>query len=149
MIKIIFKKLSHRFFPRKTANGPKGSPWMKKIKDPANQKWFIGVGTALLLTLLLSPSLQLPLKRYRAGDIATKEVKSTQEILVEDQRSTQEKRGEAERSVFSVYDYDPGILIDAGNQLRTAFTSPAPFIKKAEWESSFRFTLSQREWQIL
>ncbi|MDP2968444.1 MAG: hypothetical protein Q8P64_04470, partial [Deltaproteobacteria bacterium] len=122
---------------------------MNKIKDQNYQKWFIGVGTALLLTLLLSPSLQLPLKRYRAGDIATKEVKSTQDILVEDQRSTQEKRGEAERSVFSVYDYDPGILIDAGNRLRTAFTSPAPSIKKAEWESSFRFTLSQREWHIL
>jgi len=122
---------------------------MKKIRDPDNQKWFIGIGTALLLTLLLSPSFQLPLKRYRAGDISTKEVKSTQDILVEDQRSTQEKRGEAERSVLSVYDFDPGILIDAGNRLRAAFTSPAPSIKKAEWESSFRFTLSQREWHIL
>ena len=125
MIKNIFKELSHRFFPRKTTNGPKGRSWVNKIKDQNYQKWFIGVGTALLLTLLLSPSLQLPLKRYRAGDIVTKEVKSTQDILVEDQRSTQEKRGEAERSVFSVYDYDPGILIDAGNRLRTAFTSPA------------------------
>ena len=147
--KIIFKDLFRRFFPQKTTNGPKGRSWVNKIKDPNYQKWFIGVGTALLLTLLLSPSLQLPLKRYRAGDIATKEVKSTQDILVEDQRSTQEKRGEAERSVLSVYDYDPGILIDAGNRLRTAFTSPAPSIKKGEWESSFRFTLSQREWQVL
>jgi putative nucleotidyltransferase with HDIG domain len=122
---------------------------MRKIKDPGHQKWFIGIGTSILLTLLLSPSLQLPLKRYSVGDIATKEVKSTQDLLVEDQRSTHEKRSEAERSVFPVYDYDPGILIDAENRLQTAFTSPAPSVKKADWESSFRFTLSQREWQVL
>src|SRR4030043_1572003 len=142
--KIIFKELFHRFFPRKTTNGPKGRSWIEKIKAPTNQKWFIGVGTALLLTLLLSPSLQLPLKRYRAGDIATKEVKSIQDLLVEAQRSTQEKRGEAERSVLSVYDYDPGILIDAGNRLRTAFTSPAPPIKKGGGEPSSEFTLFRR-----
>jgi len=122
---------------------------MKKIGDPNNQKWFIGIGTALLLTLLLSPSLQLPLKKYKAGDIATKEVKSTQDLLVEDVRSTQEKRAEAERLIFSVYDYDPGILIDAENRIRSAFTSSDPPVKKTEWESSSRFTLSQKEWQIL
>ncbi len=149
MMKKSFKELFHRFYPRKTTNGSKGSSWMKKIKDPGYQNWFIGIGTALLLTLLLSPSLQLPLKKYRAGDIATKEIKSSQDILVEDQRSTQEKRSEAERSVFSVYDYDPGIWVDAENRIRTAFAPPAPSIKKAEWESSFRFTLSQREWQVL
>jgi len=147
--KIVFKDLFRRIFPRKTTNGQKAGSWVNKFKDPGYQKWFIGIGTALILTLLLSPSLQLPLKKYRAGDISTKEIKATQDILVEDQRSTQEKRAEAERSVLSVYDYDPGILMDAENRLRTAFTSQAPSIKKEEWESSFRFTLSQREWHIL
>jgi len=122
---------------------------MKKIRDPHYHKWFIGIGTALLLTLLLSPSFQLPLKKYKAGDIATKEVKSTQDLLVEDQRSTYDKRADAERSIFSVYDYDPGILIDAENRLRSAFTSSDPHVRKAEWESAFRFTLSQKEWQVL
>jgi putative nucleotidyltransferase with HDIG domain len=149
MMKKSFKELFEQFYPRKTTNGPKGRPWTKKIQDPDYQKWFIGIGTALLLTLFLSPSFQLPLREYRLGDIATKEIKSTQDILVEDQISTQEKRGEAERSVFSVYDYDPGIWIDAENRVRSAFTSPATSMKKAEWEVSLRFTLSQREWQIL
>ncbi|MBM4323648.1 MAG: hypothetical protein FJ115_08840, partial [Deltaproteobacteria bacterium] len=107
-MKKLFQELIHRIYPGKTANGTKSVSWMKKIGDPNNQKWFIGIGTALLLTLLLSPSLQLPLKKYKAGDIATKEVKSTQDLLVEDVRSTQEKRAEAERLIFSVYDYDPG-----------------------------------------
>ena len=149
MLKKLFQELIHRFYPSKTANGPKADSWIKKIRDPNNQKWFIGIGAALLITLLLSPSLQLPLKKYRVGDIATKEVKSTQDLLVEDLRSTQEKRAEAERSVFSVYDYDPGILIEAENRLRSAFTSPAPPVIKTEWESSFRLNLSQREWHVL
>ncbi|OGP80038.1 MAG: hypothetical protein A2V86_14515 [Deltaproteobacteria bacterium RBG_16_49_23] len=148
-MKKLFKELFQRFYAPTPTHGSKGSLWIKKIKDPVYQKWFIGIGTALLLTLLLSPSLKLPLKSYKPGDIATKEIKSTQDILVEDQRSTLEKRTEAERSVLSVYDYDPGILIDAENRLRAAFSSTPLSMKKADWESSLRFSLSQREWHLL
>ncbi|MCX8118144.1 MAG: HDIG domain-containing protein [Desulfobacterota bacterium] len=119
------------------------------MKSPEFQKWAIGVGTALLLALFLSPSLQIPLKRYQAGDIATKEIKSTQDILVEDQKSTQEKRAEAERSVFSVYDYDPTVLNEIETRLREAFSPRASLMSKEEWESAFRFSLSQREWTLL
>lgn len=118
-------------------------------RDPGKQKWLIGIGTALLLTLFLSPSFQLPPREYNVGDIATKEMKSTQDMLVEDQKATKEKREEAEKSVFSVYDYDPNVRIDVENRLRSAFASPATSMKKTEWEASFRFTLSQREWHIL
>ncbi len=143
------KEIFRRFFPRKNGNGPKGALWLNKLKDPGLHKWSIGIGTAILLSLLLSPSLQLPLKPYKAGDIATKEVKSNQDLLVEDTKSTQEKRAEAEKSVLSVYDYDPGILIDLENRLRQAFSTPASLMTKSEWESTFRFTLSQREWHLL
>lgn len=143
------QEIFRRFFPQKNGNGSKGGAWLHKLKDPEAHKWFIGIGTAILLSLLLSPSLQLPLKAYKPGDIATKEVKSNQDLLVEDARSTQEKRAEAERSVLSVYDYDPGILIDVENRLRQAFSTPASLMTKSEWESTFRFTLSQKEWHLL
>jgi len=145
----------------KTTNGLRDSSWMKRIKTPSYQKWFIGIGTALILTLLLSPTLQLPLKEYKAGDIANKEIKSTQDLLVEDEKSTQEKRIEAERSALSVYDYDPAILIDAENRVRPTFESLANSfrkvergidqnaLRKKEWESSLRLSLTQREWRIL
>ncbi len=149
MIKKSFRELFQQFYSQKTNNGSKTSSWIKKIKDPKNQKWFIGIGTTLILTFLLSPSIQLPFKKYKVGDIATKEIKSHQDLLVEDQKSTQEKRSEAERSVLSVYDYDPGILADVENRLRTAFSSPEPSQKKSEWESSLRITFSNREWQIM
>ena len=134
---------------------------MERIKAPSYQKWFIGMGTALLLTLLLSPTLQLSLKKYKVGDIARKEIKSSQDFLVEDGKSTQEKRSEAERSVFSVYDYDRMVLTDAENRLRSAFQSSANSfhsgergtdqraLRKKEWESSLRLSLTQREWNIL
>ena len=112
----------------KTTNGLRDRSWLERIKTPSYQKWFIGIGTALILTFLLSPTLQLPLKEYKVGDIASKEIKSTQDLLVEDEKSTQEKRIEAERSTLSVYDYDPVVLIDAENRVRS--TTRMPSVKR-------------------
>jgi putative nucleotidyltransferase with HDIG domain len=156
----IKKFLSHIPFI-KTTNGMRDRSWLERIKTTPSQKWTIGIVTAILLTLILSPSLQLPLKEYQVGDIATKEIKSSQDLLVQDQKSTQEKRIEAEKSVLSVYDYDPAVLTDAENRIRSTFESLANSFRKGErgvdqnalrrkeWETSFHIPLTQREWQIL
>jgi membrane-associated HD superfamily phosphohydrolase len=134
---------------------------MERIKTPSYQKWFIGIGIAILLTLLLSPSLTLHLKEYKVGDIASKEIKSPQDLLVEDEKSTQEKRADAERSVLSIYDYDPAVLRESENRVRSTFESLAVSfqkkekgvdqnaLRKKEWDASLRLPLNQREWQIL
>ncbi len=131
------------------------------MKTSSYQKWFIGIGTALIITFLLSPSLQLPFREYKVGDIAQKEIKSTQDLLVEDEKSTQEKRIEAERSILSVYDYDLSVLTDAENRIQSTFESLSNTFRKVErgtdqkaerkkeWESSLRLPLTQREWTIL
>jgi putative nucleotidyltransferase with HDIG domain len=146
---------------RKTANGMRDNLWLERIKTTTYQKWTIGIVTAVLLTLVLSPSLQLPLKEYKVGDIATKEIKSSQDLLVEDERSTQEKRIDAEKSILSVYDFDPVVLTEAENRIRSAFESLANSfrrvekgmdpnaLRKKEWESSLRIPLTSKEWQIL
>jgi putative nucleotidyltransferase with HDIG domain len=145
----------------RTTDGLRDRSWLERIKTPSYQKWFIGIGMAILLTLLLSPSLTLHLKEYNVGDIATKEVKSTQDLLVEDQKSTQEKRAEAERSVLSIYDYDPAVLSESENRVRSTFESLAASfqkrekgvdqnaLRKKEWDASIRLPLTQREWQVL
>ncbi len=160
-MKPLIKKVLHHLPFFKTANGLRDHSWMERIKTPSYQKWFIGIGTALLLTLLLSPALQLSFKKYKVGDIAHKDVKSSQDLLVEDEKSTQEKRSEAERSVLSVYDYDLMGLTEAENRVRSTFQSLANSfrnvargtdqraVRKKEWESSLRLSLSQREWNIL
>jgi putative nucleotidyltransferase with HDIG domain len=160
-MKKLVKKLLLHFPPFKTANILRHRFWLERIKTPSYQKWFIGIGTAFLLTLLLSPTLQLPLKDYQVGDIVRKEIKSGQDLLVEDETLTQEKRNEAERSVLSVYDYDQSVLTDAETQVRSTFKSLATSfqgtgervdqmaLRKMEWESSLHLSLPQREWTIL
>jgi hypothetical protein len=157
LIKKWFRHLS--FF--KAPNGGQEHSWMERIKTPSFQKWAIAIGTTLILTLLLSPNLQLPPKQYRIGDIATKEIKSTQDLLVEDERSTLEKKVEAEKSVLSVYDYDPGVMRNAENRIRTALGTLAATFQKGEkesdlngrrkkmWESSLSIPLTQGEWNLL
>jgi putative nucleotidyltransferase with HDIG domain len=161
MIKAFFKKIILNLPFLKSTNGLRDRSWLEKIKTPSYQRWFIGIGIAILLTLLLSPGLAFRLKEYKVGDIATKEIKSSQDLLVEDEKSTQEKRAEAVRSVLSIYDYDPAVLGDAENRVRSTFESLAASfhkgekgveqnaLRKKEWDSSLRVPLSQREWKIL
>lgn len=111
-------KVIRSFFFHPTGNGRKDRSWLEKVKTPSFQKVIIGIGTALILAFLLSPSFQFRIKKYTVGDVATKEVKSAYDLLVEDVTSTQEKRLEAERWVFSVYDYDPAVLADTENRVR-------------------------------
>ena len=160
-MKKLIKKFNRLPWRGRIDNSTQRGSWAERMKSPSSQKWLIGIGTAFLLTLLLLPTLRLPIKEYKAGDIATKEIKSARDLLVEDQRSTQEKRVEAERTVLSVYDYDPTLLSDTENRIRSAFISLATSFKegekgpdqdaqrKKEWESSLRLSLHQREWQIL
>lgn len=160
-MKTLINKIVHRFSSSKTTDGFRDLSWMERIKTPAYQKWLIGIGTALILTLLLSPTLRLPLKEYKVGDIATKEIKSSQDLLVEDEKSTKENRAEAGRTVLSIYDYDPAVLTDAKNRIQAAFQSLAASFpkgkkgneqsakRKEEWESSLRLSLSPREWYVL
>ena len=161
MIKASIKKFILDLPFLKTPNDLRDRSWLERIKTPSYQKWFIGIGIAIIFTLLLSPSLTLHLKEYKVGDIATKEIKSTQDLLVEDEKSTQEKKAEAERSVLSVYDYDPMVLSDAEYRIRTIFGSLAASLQKGEkendqnamrrkeWDSTLRLPLTQREWQVL
>ena len=145
----------------KYTNGLRDRSWLERIKTPSYQKWFIGIGMAILLSLLLSPSLTLHVKEYRVGDIVTKEIKSNQDLLVEDEKLTQEKRTEAERSVLSVYDYDPFVFSDSDQQIRSAFKSLAASFQKREkeadqealrrkeWDSSLNVPLTQKEWHVM
>ncbi|MGZ3525972.1 MAG: HD family phosphohydrolase, partial [Thermodesulfobacteriota bacterium] len=84
-----------------------------------------------------------------------------QDLLVEDEKLTQEKRTEAERSVLSVYDYDPSVFNDADQRIRSVFGSLAASFQKGakgagqeavrrkEWDTSLSLPLTQKEWHVL
>jgi membrane-associated HD superfamily phosphohydrolase len=158
--KSFFKKVIRSFFFLPTGNGRKDRSWLERVKTPSFQKGIIGIGTALILAFLLSPSFQFRIKGYKVGDVATKEVKSVYDLLVEDVTSTQEKRLEAERWVLSIYDYDPTVLTDMENRIRSiseVSSTPQELEKGSgqdpslgnDLDSSLRSYLSQKEWQIL
>jgi cyclic-di-AMP phosphodiesterase PgpH len=160
-MKPFIKKFLHRFSSSKVAGGTQTHGWVERIKSSSLQKWAIGIGTTLVLASLLAPTLKLPLKEYRIGDIAKKEVKCSQDLLVEDERSTQEKREEAEKGVLSFYDFDPGVLRNAESRIRSAFELLSASVQRGEkgneqiakrrkiWEASLSVPLHQREWLLL
>ncbi|WP_224985142.1 HD family phosphohydrolase [Geomonas agri] len=59
--------------------------------------------TALFLTLLIIPSPQFLSVQYREGDIATSDIRATQDYLIEDLLLTEKKRAEAEGAAPFVY----------------------------------------------
>ncbi len=61
---------------------------------------------SFLLTLLLLPGQQFADPRYKVGDIASSDIRATQDYLLEDSRLTEKKRTEAEASVPYVYDFN-------------------------------------------
>lgn len=156
------KKWIGFFSTSKTISGLRDPSWLVRMKTPNYQKWIIGIVTAIVITLVLSPSFPLGFKEVHVGDIATKEVKSAQDLLVEDEKSTGEKRAEAERSVLSVYDFDPSVLADAEARIRSAFQKGAPPPKgekgldkslslnpRNEIETTLRLSFTSSEWGLL
>ncbi|ACH38018.1 membrane-associated metal-dependent phosphohydrolase, HDc domain-containing [Citrifermentans bemidjiense Bem] len=59
--------------------------------------------TALFLTLLIIPSPQFLTVNYREGDIATSDIRATQDYLIEDLLLTEKKRAEAEAVAPFIY----------------------------------------------
>jgi putative nucleotidyltransferase with HDIG domain len=63
---------------------------------------------SLGISLLLFPNiLKAPKVRYSLGDVATKDIKASQDFLVEDKELTKQRRDEAVKAAFYVYDFDP------------------------------------------
>ncbi len=62
--------------------------------------------TALVLTLLILPRQEFMSVRYKAGDIATADIRATRDYLLEDRGLTEKKRNEAEAAVPYAYNFN-------------------------------------------
>jgi len=100
--------------------------------NPTVQRWIIGVISTIILALLLSPAIQLPSEHYQVGGVASSDIKSTQDFLVEDENATLTKRIEAEKAVPSIYDYDPSILHKVMGKIQTSFSIMRDHIERGE-----------------
>lgn len=76
--------------------------------------------TALFLTLFIIPSPQFLSVHYREGDIATSDIRATQDYLIEDLLLTEKKRAEAEAAAPFVYTLAPNGNIELVHRLEDA-----------------------------
>jgi len=75
--------------------------------DLDRRNWFILFSLSVVISVLLFPHAITGPRIYLAGDIAERDIKASQDFLVEDASLTEKGRVEASRSALSVYDFDP------------------------------------------
>jgi putative nucleotidyltransferase with HDIG domain len=76
--------------------------------------------TNLLLTLLILPSQHFMAVSYKAGEIATSDIRATQDYLLEDRPLTEKKRSEAEAAAPYVYTYNTNAALEVASRFEKA-----------------------------
>ncbi|HEX8961270.1 MAG TPA: HDIG domain-containing protein [Geobacteraceae bacterium] len=97
----------------------------ERFSSPKNERRnrvILVILTALFLTSLIIPSQQFIPPSYREGDIATSDIRATQDYLLEDRPLTEKKRAEAEAAAPLVYDYDANVALDITRRFEKALS---------------------------
>jgi putative nucleotidyltransferase with HDIG domain len=94
------------------------------------EKFFLLFLLCLFITLLNAPSLFIPSRTYRVGDVAGFDIKASQDLLVEDKIATELRKQEVEASVLSVYDFNEKIALDLERKIRLGFQVMRGDLKK-------------------
>ncbi|MDD2581742.1 MAG: HDIG domain-containing protein [Desulfuromonadaceae bacterium] len=91
---------------------------IKKFSNPetaGRNRFILLVSTALLLTWAILPSQQITKPPYKVGDIATSDIRVTQDLLVEDMALTEQRREDAGNNapvVYNLSDQVSGAIFD-------------------------------------
>ncbi len=86
--------------------------------------WFdclVGLCAAIVFTLLLSGFRYQSIPPYKAGDIASRDIRAFQDLNYEDTAATAQKRELARASVPAVYDLSTRLISTQENQITHAF----------------------------
>ena len=91
---------------------------IKKFSNPETarrNRFILLVSTSLFLTLTILPSQHISKLSYKVGDIASSDVRVTQDLLVEDKALTEQRRKDAANNapvVYNLSDQVSGALYD-------------------------------------
>jgi len=91
---------------------------IKRVSNPETarrNRFILLVSTALLLTLTILPNQHIYKLSYKVGDIATSDIRVTQDLLVEDKALTEQRRKDAANNapvVYNLSDQVSGALHD-------------------------------------
>ncbi|MBF0283404.1 MAG: HDIG domain-containing protein [Magnetococcales bacterium] len=75
-----------------------------------------------LVTLIYSPVALSPPELPEVGEIAASDIKAHQDLLLEDEKSTQARREAAAQSTPPVYDWDAGMMDQIATKLRDSLS---------------------------
>lgn len=96
---------------------------VKRFSNPEKarrNRFILLFGSAIILTLLLLPSHNLTIGRYKAGEISTSDIRASEEYLLEDKELTAQLREEAEKRAPSIYTYNDQVPADLMDKLDRA-----------------------------
>ncbi len=96
--------------------------FLRISSQEAFHKLVLLLAISLLLASLLNPRVGFQPPEYRAGAIATINIKANRDFLVEEKTATAQKRMEAVNEMPSVYDYDNEVATKVLANLNSAFS---------------------------
>ncbi len=85
------------------------------------QIWIYLIILSALISFLLYPNLLvIPTEEYSLGEVANKDIKASEDFLVEDKELTKQRKHEAVKSALFVYDFDRSGA-DIENRIKESF----------------------------
>ena len=98
---------------------PPGLPgvWFR----PERLRWLILPVLSLVISVLLFPNILIRPKIYGIGDVAEKDIKASQDFLIENRELTEKNREGVVKEVLSIYDFDNSAS-DIASRIKEAFT---------------------------
>jgi len=73
---------------------------------PPRLRWIIVVTLSVTISLLLFPGILTKPADYSIGDVAARDIKASNDFLIENKELTEKDREKAAKDVLSVYDFD-------------------------------------------
>ena len=90
----------------------------------------IAIGVTAAITFILAPTFKSDYADLKVGDIASKNIRAPEDLLIEDKTSTMKIKLRAEETSPDVYDFDTKLTRDITNRVSTAFDLMAKFYKE-------------------
>lgn len=90
----------------------------------------MAIGLTAAITFILAPTFKSDYADLKVGDIASKNIRAPEDLLIEDKTSTLKIKKRAEETSPDVYDFDTKLTRDITNRVSTAFDLMAKFYKE-------------------
>ncbi len=108
--------------------------FLEKLWSLSLQKWIMIIITSVIIGMLLSPNISLPKRSYKLGDIARRNIKANNDLLIEDELSTEKRRQKAAEELRPIYDFDQAVISRLEEKLSYVFSMMRENYQKDEEE---------------